>query len=275
MNIIENLSSVIVDSLGKNDIKLYEDSRNEMITKIANQDFFNLEGIENYFTVGKALTLILDDMYKNPPLLYKRVVLCATYCLLKAIINDKYDKEERTVHASALLYILFSENDDFIGREYLMSKLRNNVQAAAFQFRGMQSVFYWKYKLSNYNIQFSPRIEQRLTNAISSAPKIPDENNRQKIINFEYENFPVLLDCIPMDIEIRYHGVFIDPFDSDIFARLKSVFKPNTFNFPKKEPKTKRDTEISYTETSTLINKRVCIVISIIIIVLDIVLLLK
>ena len=104
MNIVEKISTAIVESLEKNDIGSYKHYRDELIIRIANQEFFSLKEIKSYFIVGKALVFILDDMYKNPPLLYKRIVLCAVYCLLKTIINDKYDKEECTAHASVLLY---------------------------------------------------------------------------------------------------------------------------------------------------------------------------
>lgn len=236
MHIVEKISTAIVESLENNDRKTYKHYREELIIKVVNQDCFSIEDVKNYFVVGKALVLILDDMYKNPPLLYKRVVLCAMYCLLKTIINDKNDKEERTAYASALLYILFSENKDFIGGEYLMHKLRSDAEAAVYQFVGMQSVFYWKYQLSNYNVQFLPRIEQRLANAVLPfTSKIPDEMSRQKVIDFEYNNFSSLLDSIPIDIEMTYHGLVIDPFDIEIFTQLECVFRPSTFNFMKKE----------------------------------------
>ena len=252
MNIVEKLSTSIVESLEKNDIGSYKHYRNELIIRVANQDFFSLEDIKSYFIVGKALVLILDDMYKNPPLLYKRVVLCAVYCLLKTIINDKYDKEECTVHASVMLDILFSENKDFIGGEYMISKLRNNAEAAAYQFVGMQNVFYWKYKLSNKNIQISQRTEQRVTSAVSPPiSKIPDENTRKKVVDFEYDNFSSLLEFIPIDIETKYHGVFIDPLDTETLTRLKSVFKSSTSNFLKEEVQTTYGTETSDTKTST------------------------
>lgn len=251
MNIVEKLSTAIIESLEKNDIGSYKHYRNELIIRVANQDFFSLEDIKSYFIVGKALFLILDDMYKTPPLLYKRVVLCAIYCLLKTIINDKYDKEECTVHASVMLYILFSENKDFIGGEYMISKLRNNAEAAAYQFIGMQNVFYWKYKLSNKNIQISQRTEQRITSAVSpSTSKIPDESTRKKVIDFEYDNFSSLLEFIPIDIETKYHGLFIDPLDTETLTRLKSVFKPSTSNFLKEEVQTTYGTETSDTNTS-------------------------
>ena len=252
MNIVEKISTAIIESLEKNDEESYKHYRDELIIKVANQDFFSLEDIENYFIVGKALVLILDDMYKSPPLLYKRVVLCAVYCLLKTIINDKYDKQECTVHASVMLYILFSENKDFIGGEYMISKLRNNVKAAAYQFVGMQNVFYWKYKLSNKNIHFSQRIMQRLISAVSpSTSKIPDESTRKKVIDFEYDNFSSLLEFIPVDIEMKYHGVFIDPLDSEILDRLKSVFKSNTSNFSREEVQKTYDTKVLDMNTST------------------------
>lgn len=249
MNVVENLSVEIIKSLKDDNITSYKLYREELIIRVANQDFFNLEDIGNYFIVGKALTLILDDMYKTPPLLFKRIVMSAIYCLLKTIIKDKYDKEECTMYASVLLYILFSENKDFIGGEYLMSKLRNNAEAAAYQFVGMQNVFYWKYKLSNQNLQFPERIEQRLACAISpAAPNIPDESTRKKIIDFEYDNFASLLDCIPMDIETTYHGVFIDPLDEEILVRLKSAFKPNTSNFLKVKVQSTCNPKISDTK---------------------------
>ncbi len=268
MNIVEKLSTNIVESLEKNDIGSYKHYRDELIIRVANQDFFSLEDIKSYFIVGKALVLILDDMYKNPPLLYKRIVLCAVYCLLKTIINDKYDKEECTTHASVLLYILFSENKDLICGEYMMSKLRNNAEATVYQFVGMQSVFYWKYKLSNHNIQIMPRIEQRWASAVSpSTSKIPDESTRQKVTDFEYNNFSSLLDSIPMDIEMKYPGVFIDPLDdTEIITRLKSVFRPSTFNFLKKEVQA-NTTEPSPT-SSKKSSKRGCMVLTLICIML-------
>lgn len=232
MNVIDNISSEIIKSLEKNNIDSYKHYREELIIRVVNQDCFHLEDIKNHFIVGNALALILDDMYKTSPILYKRVVLCAVYCLLYTIINDKYDEKECTPIAAALLYILFSENRDFIGGEYLMSKLRNNAEAAVHQLVGMQCVFYWKYKLCNQNIILSTRIEQRLVNAILPVTsKIPDEDTRRKVLDFESHNFSSLLDCIPVDIEISYHGLFIDSLDDNISMRVKSMFKPNSLNF--------------------------------------------
>lgn len=253
MDIVEKLSTAIVESLEKNDVRLYEHCRGELIMRVVDQDFFSLEYIKSYFIVGKALFLILDDMYNSPPLLYKRVVLCAVYCLLKTIVNDKSDKEECSVHASVMLFVLFSENKNFIGGEYLVSKLRNDTEAAAYQFVGMQNVFYWKYKLSNKNIQISQRTKQRVTSVISLPIKIPDESSRQKVMDFEYKNFSSLLEIIPIDIEMKYRGIFVDPLDTESHARLiNSAFKPSTFNFLKKEDLKAEDAETSDANTSTL-----------------------
>lgn len=58
MNIVEKISTAIIESLEKNDEESYKHYRDELIIKVANQDFFSLEDIENYFIVGKALVLI-------------------------------------------------------------------------------------------------------------------------------------------------------------------------------------------------------------------------
>lgn len=232
MNTIENISSEIIKSIERNDIESYKCYREELIMRVTSRDFLYPENIKNRFIVGYALALILDDMYKTLPILYKRIVLCAVYCLLSTIVNDNYDEKECTPIAAVLLYILFSENQDFIGGEYLMPKLGNNAETAVHQFIGMQCVFYWKYKLSNQNTLLFTRIEQRLTNAISPVTsKIPDENTRQKILDFESRNLSTLLDCIPIDVEVKYYDIFMDSFDEDISMRLKSAFKLNSHNF--------------------------------------------
>lgn len=92
MRVVENLSAAILESLEKNDIESYIDYRDKLIIRVVDQDYFSIENIENHFIVGKALALILDDMYNKQPLLYKRIVLSAVYCLLKVIIRDRYNK---------------------------------------------------------------------------------------------------------------------------------------------------------------------------------------
>lgn len=45
MNIVEKISTAIIESLEKNDEESYKHYRDELIIKVANQDFFSLEDI--------------------------------------------------------------------------------------------------------------------------------------------------------------------------------------------------------------------------------------
>ena len=93
--------------------------------------------------------------------------------LLKIIINDKIDSKPQTAIASALLLVLFSENQDFIGGEYIVSKVRT-TEAAAHQYIGMACVFFWKYNLNATKPSLLYRTQQRLQKAItdSTIPQI-------------------------------------------------------------------------------------------------------
>ena len=48
MNVVENLSVEIIKSLKDDNITSYKLYREELIIRVANQDFFNLEDIGNH-----------------------------------------------------------------------------------------------------------------------------------------------------------------------------------------------------------------------------------
>ena len=200
---------------------------------ISDNDFMVRE-YEDNLAVGKALVIILDDMSRGG-IIYKRIVLIAMHSLLKIIINDKNDNNSETAIASALLLILFSENQNFVGGEYIVSKVRS-TETAAHQFIGISCVFYWKYKFNPSKPSLLYRTQQRLQKAISSsALDTPDVSTRKKVIDFEYDNFNSMLHDLPLDVELKYPGVpFFDP--EVVIPRIQSMFNAESLYFKKPEP---------------------------------------
>ena len=145
MNTLESKCKKLLIILENGDVETYKRLRTSIVADISDNDFMVGE-YEDDLAVGKALVIILDDI-SHGGILYKRIVLIAMRSLLKIIINDKIDSKPQTAIASALLLVLFSENQDFIGGEYIVSKVRA-TEAAAHQYIGMSCVFFWKYKLN-------------------------------------------------------------------------------------------------------------------------------
>ena len=188
---------------------------------------------EDNLAIGRGLVVILDDM-PHSGVIYKRVVLIALRSLLKIIISDKNDNNSQTAIASALLLILFSENRDFVGGEYIVSKVRA-TDAAVHQFIGMTCVFYWKYKFNASKPSMMLRTQQRLQTAINTSTiDTPDTSARKKVIDFEYDNFNSMLHDLPLDVEMRYPGVpFFDP--EIVLPKVQSLFNTRLLYFKKTE----------------------------------------
>lgn len=226
---IENFSSNLIKALDDKDFLAYTRSRTAIVSTIADEDFM-VDLIQDYFVVGKALTIVLDDLLKSG-LIYKRVVITALYCLLKNIISDKQNLRQDTAIASAYLYIIYAENVDFIGAEYMLEKLQDNIDAAGHQLIGMMYVFLWNFKLGSHPISFEDRTKCRLQNAMEkSITDIPDEYTRRKIIDFEYKNFQSMVRYLQLDLDVKYPGVpFFEP--EDVFQGIQTMFKTSSLYF--------------------------------------------
>lgn len=225
-------------SINSKDIEAYKRIRTSIVATISDNDF-SVGDYNDNLAIGKGLLIILDDMSHNG-ITYKRIVLIALHSLLRIIINDKNDNNSQTAIASALLLILFSENQDFVGGEYLVSKIRT-LDAAANQFIGMTCVFYWKYKFNASKPTLLYRTDQRLQKAINTSTiDTPDISIRKKVIDFEYDNFNSMLHDLPLDVELKYPGVpFFNP--EIVFPKIQSLFKSELLYFKKIEslPNTK------------------------------------
>ena len=229
MESLESKCQKLLSSINIGDVETYKRLRMSIVIGIIDNDFMVRE-YEDNLAVGKALVVILDDM-SYCGMVYKRVALIAMHSLLKIIINDKNDNNPQTAIASALLLILFSENQDFIGGEYIASKVRT-AEAAVHQYIGMSCVFYWKYKFNPLTPNLLCRTQQRLQRAISSSVlDTPDASTRKMVVDFEYDNFCSMLHCLLLDVELKYHGV---SFDEEIFQRIQSLFNVELryFNTP-------------------------------------------
>ena len=233
MNSLESKCQKLLSAINGGDVETYKRLRTSIVADISDNDFMVRE-YENNLAVGKALVIILDDMSRGG-IIYKRIVLIAMHSLLKIIINDKNDNNSETAIASALLLILFSENQNFVGGEYIVSKVRS-TETAAHQFIGISCVFYWKYKLNPSKPSLLYRTQQRLRKAISSsALDTPDVSTRKKVIDFEYDNFNSMLHDLPLDVELKYPGVpFFDP--EVVIPRIQSMFNAESLYFKKPEP---------------------------------------
>lgn len=232
MNALESKCKKILLSITNGDVDAYKRLRTSIVADISDNDFM-VGDFEDDLAIGKGLAIILDDMPHNG-VIYKRVVLIALRSLIKIIISDKNDINSQTAIASALLLILFSENKDFVGGEYLVSKVRT-TDTAAHQFIGMTCVFYWKYKFNVSKPILLSRTQQRLQTAISASTiDIPDISTRKKVIDFEYDNFYSMLHDLPLDVELKYPGV---PFSDTeiILSKIQSLFNTRFLYFKKIE----------------------------------------
>ena len=228
MNSLESKCQKLLSAINGGDVETYQRLRTSIVADISDSDFFVRE-YEDNLAVGKALVIILDDMSRGG-IIFKRIVLIAMHSLLKIIINDKNDNSSETAIASALLLILFSENQNFVGGEYIVSKARS-TKIAAQQFFGISCVFYWKYKFNPSKPSLLYRTQQRLQKAISSsALDTPDVSTRKKVIDFEYVNFNSLLHDLPLDVELKY-PVF-PFFDQEVvISRILSMFNAESLYF--------------------------------------------
>lgn len=223
----------LLSAINCGDVETYKRLRTSIAADISDNDFMVRE-YEDNLAVGKALVVILDDISRGG-IIYKRIVLVAMHSLLKIIINDKNDNNSQTAIASALLLILFSENQNFIGGEYIVSKVKS-TEAAAHQFIGISCVFYWKYKFNLSKPSLLYRTQQRLQKAISSSTlDTPDASMRKKVVDFEYDNFNSMLHDLPLDVELKYPGVpYFDP--EVVFPRIQSMFNADSLYFKNPVP---------------------------------------
>lgn len=235
MDPLESKCQKLLSAINGGDVETYKRLRTSIAADISDNGFMVRE-YEDNLAVGKALVVILDDMSRSG-IIYKRIVLIAMHSLLKIIINDKNDNNSQTAIASALLLILFSENQNFVGGEYIVSKVRS-TETAAHQFVGISCVFYWKYKFNPSKPSLLYRTQQRLQKAISSSTlDTPDASTRKKVVDFEYDNFNSMLHDLPLDVELKYPGVpFFDP--EEVFSRVQSMFNAESlyFNNPDSSP---------------------------------------
>lgn len=260
MEKIEQYSANLLESLEKNDFSRYQRCRNIVVAEVEDE-MLMLRNIQDYLLVGKALTIILDDFAVKNNIIYKRVLLSAVYCLLSVLLNDKNDNQQNNAMASALLLILFTENENFIGADYLIDKFVN-AQKAAEQYMAMQCVFYWIYKLSKYPVSIKPRTSIRVLDAFThTITQIPDENQRKRVVDFEYKNFESMVKSIDMDLTLKYLGVDTMMIDYDVMMnRISKMFKTTSSYFigsnesnvdPRIIPNSSTETSKSYSSNSS------------------------
>lgn len=231
MTSIKEWAVILTKALEEKDMATFKRCRTAIVSALADNDYminstenlFEMPSVNDNLLVGKALTILLSDMSKSG-LIYRRVVVAAMYCLIKSIINDKSGHNKETVLASIFLLILFHENQDFIGGEYIAQGVRNNAEVAAQQFIGMTCVFYWMYKLSSFNIELDTITGTRLQKALKNLLlQMPDESTRMKIVDFEYNNFDAMSKSLPLDFELKYPGVpFFEP--DVVFSKVEALF---------------------------------------------------
>lgn len=227
MEKIEELSLNLLKAVDNKDINAYKQCRLDIVKEIADK-LFKVPST-NGLAIGKALIMILDDM-SQAGILYKRIVVSALYSLLNIVVNDKTDSKTETRQAFPLLLILFTENMDFFGSEYLITKCGNNMNKTVNQMIGMTSVLYWKYNFTSNGIQFDARTENRLKKSIQSLPikDIPEEETRNRLIDFEYQNFKVMCEDYQGDMSIKFSTLL----DYRLEAISPSMFKKETLNIP-------------------------------------------
>ncbi len=233
MNHLESKCQKLLSAINGGDVDTYKRLRTSIVADISDSDFMVRE-YEDNLAVGKALVVILDDMSRGG-IIYKRIVLIAMHSLLKIIINDKNDNNPQTAIASALLLVLFSENQNFVGGEYIASKVRS-TETAVHQFIGMSCVFFWKYKFNPSKPSLLYRTQQRLQRAIGpSTLDTPDASTRKKVVDFEYDNFNSMLHDLPLDMELKYPGFpFFDP--EEVLPRIQSMFTADSLYFKNPDP---------------------------------------
>lgn len=238
MSTLKERATQLIKAIEDQDSATFNRCRVSIVAELADNDYminpseniFKFTSITDNLLVGRALTILLYDMSKTGPI-YRRIVIAALYCLLKTIIQDKAGKNKETVAASMLLLILFQENEDFIGGEYIARGVRYNAEAAAYQFIGMTCVFYWIYKLSSFNIEIDSITSERFQKALEhTILDMHDENYRSKVIDFEFNNFDSMLKTLPLDFELKYPGVpFWEP--EIVFPKIESMFGTSSIYF--------------------------------------------
>lgn len=235
LNILK-ISSQLVDSFNSNNWESFKKLRISIVAMIATRDYLYREIreylssyslVEDNIVIGEALLLILSDMKKSG-IAYKRMVLCSFYCLLKAVISDKANLNKDSVKASSLLLVLFYENKQFIQNQYIYHKVRGNYEIAENQYIGVTNVFFWFIIFSPYQVSFNDITKSRLKKALSDLVlDTPDVDVRRKIIDFEFENFKVVIDTIFYDLELHYPGL---PYEDEgkLYQRILSLFCEKT-----------------------------------------------
>ena len=227
MNVLESKCKELLESIINGDINKYNRLREYIVVEISDNDY-SVSNFEDSLSVGKALVIILDDL-DNSGIVYKRIVLLTLFSLLTIITNDKYNKQPQTAIAAALLLILFSENQNFIGGVYFVSKLQTS-KAAAHQYIGMCCVFYWTLKFNDSKPNLLHRTENRLQNAINTLTlDIPESSTRMKVIDFEHDNFKSMIDDIPLDMDLIYPGL---PYDY-VSEKVPTLLISNSLYFEK------------------------------------------
>lgn len=251
MDPLESKCQKLLSAISGGDVEIYKRLRTSIVTDISDNDFMVPE-FEDNLAVGKALVVILDDISRGG-IIYKRIVLIAMHSLLKIIVNDKNNNIPQTATASALLLILFSENQNFVGGEYIVSKVRS-TETAAHQYIGMTSVFYWQYKFNASKPTLLFRTQQRLQAAVASSLDIPDISTRKKVIDFEYNNFNSIIHDLPLDVELNYPGVpFFVP--EIMLPKIQSMFNTELWYFKKPDFSTQNRETITIRDS---INKHAC-----------------
>lgn len=235
MTSIKEWAIILTKAVAEQDIATFKRCRTAIVSALADNDLldsstenlFEMPAVSDNLLVGKALTILLSDMFKSG-MIYHRVLISAMYCLIKTIINDKTGQNKETVHASIFLLILFHENQDFICGEYISQNIRDryNAEVAVHQYIGMTCVFYWMYKLSSFNVELDTITDTRLQEALKNLIlQIPDENTRKKIVDFEYNNFYKMSKSIPLDLLLKYPGIpSFDPYDVVSMKIVASLF---------------------------------------------------
>lgn len=231
MEKIEEFSSKLIESLESKDFERYKRCRNLLVSEVIDEMLI-LKNIQDFLLVGKALTIISDDLAAKNHVIYKRVILTAVYCLLSVLLKDKNDAKHKNAFATALLLIIFTENEDFLATNYFIDKFVN-VQKAAEQYTAMQCVFYWIYKLSNYPVNLDARTGHRVLNTFTKIiTQIPDEAQRKRLIDFEYGNFESIVQTIDIDLALKYPGIDVMMSDYEItMSRIGRMFKATSLYF--------------------------------------------
>lgn len=228
MKELENKCKYLLLSIENGDVEAFKRFRASIIAEIID-DSFEVDTFGDYLTIGKAVFVILDDMPNNG-MMYNRVVLTALYSLLKLIINDKNDCSTDTAIASALLLVLFSENQDFFGGEYIVSKVKS-VDMAIHQYMGICCVFYWKYSFAENKPLLFGRTQQRLQKALESPIlQIPDVATRNKVIDFEYNNLNSMIHDLPVDLTLRYRGLMYVDYEK-VLSSINSSLRQDLLYF--------------------------------------------